>query len=373
MKVLILGSKEYPFAASKGYDKIASGGYEVHIENMVRRVHNKVNFVLITRKFPHQKEYEKIGNIEIHRVPYINGFYLRTPSFNFLSFIKSLQLNFDIVFAIGPIATFFGVLLSKIRRKKIISAPHGIAFIQPQYNIFIKLFIKMIEYFSYKNADVIIFTSEQEKKNFRKNFGFLPPEIFIIPDAIDVNKFKSRDKQILNEFKIEGKVITFIGRLIHVKGIRYLITALPKLNFKYTCLIVGDGPQRRELEDLAKKLHVHTIFTGFREDREKFLFISDVFVLPSLAEGLPLSLLEAMAAKVPCVVTDIPLPISENEAIIIPKKNSEKIAYAIKKIIFDKKLREKIIRNAYRMVRQNYSWETVSQKYIELFTKLESF
>ncbi|MCW1296179.1 MAG: glycosyltransferase family 4 protein [Candidatus Parvarchaeota archaeon] len=373
MKVLILGSKEYPFGASEGYDKICSGGYEVYTEDLVKRISRKVDIILVTRKFPNQKKYQKIGKIEIYRVPYINGFYLRTLSFNFFSFIKSLQLDFDVIFAMGPIATFFSVLLSVIKRKKIISAPYGIAFIQPQYNPIVKVFLKSIEIFSYKNTDMVIFTSTQEKNNFRKNFGFLPSKITIIPEAIDLNRFKFKNKKILKEFKVKGKVITFVGRLIHVKGVKYLIEALPRLKFDYTCFIVGDGPQKKELEDLTKKLKVNVIFTGFRRDIESFLSISDVFVLPSLAEGLPLSLLEAMGSKVPCIITDIPLPFSKKEVIIVPKKNPEKIAMGIEKVIHNKKLRNKLIKNAYKTINQNYSWKKVSQMYIKLFTEIVSF
>lgn len=372
MKVLILGSKEYPVGTSD--DPIKSGGIEVYTQHLVKHLKEKVEkVIIITRKFKNTKYYEKIGNVEVYRVPWIRGFYLRNPSFNFMSFLKSIFLDFDIVLSQGPISTFFAIITSNLKRKKLVARPAGVAYVQPQYPSLVKKLLYFIEKFAYNKADVVVFLSEAEKKQFKIKLGFVPENHVIIPTGVEIRDVKEGEiEKVKEEFGLKGIVITFIGRLIAVKGADLLIEAVKHINYEIRVLIIGDGPERKNLEDMVKNygLQKKVIFAGWRTDIPAILGATDIFVLPSYSEGLPIALLEAMGAGKACVVTDIGLPVEDGEdAIVVKPGDAKELRRVIGTLIEDKELREKLGKNAKNKAIK-FSWDKTAEKYFNLFNSL---
>ena len=116
MRLLILGSKEYPLGTSD--DKLKSGGMEVYTQNFVEYAKERFKeIIIITRKFKNTESFEKKDNVVIHRVRWISGFYLRNPTFNFFSFLKALKLEYEIILAHGIVANLFGIFLSIIKNR----------------------------------------------------------------------------------------------------------------------------------------------------------------------------------------------------------------------------------------------------------------
>ena len=114
----------------------------------------------------------------------------------------------------------------------------------------------------------------------------------------------------MREWRTEGRlVVGYIGQLIARKRVDTLIQAFHRLAVarKHLC-IIGDGPQRAQLERLAGELGEsdHITFFGYREDRMRLLRCFDLFVLPSELEGVPRCLMEAMGAGIPVIASDIP-------------------------------------------------------------------
>jgi glycosyltransferase involved in cell wall biosynthesis len=137
---------------------------------------------------------------------------------------------------------------------------------------------------------------------------------------------------------------------------------------------VGDGPEREKLQNMVKEhgLKGKVIFTGWRSDIPAILAASDIFVLPSYSEGLPIALLEAMAAGKACVVTDIGLPVNSGEnALVVPAGDPESLARAVETLLIDEKLREKLGRNAREEVKRTYSWEKAVDGYMRIFNQLK--
>ncbi|MGR3501872.1 glycosyltransferase family 4 protein [Pseudaestuariivita sp.] len=101
--------------------------------------------------------------------------------------------------------------------------------------------------------------------------------------------------------------VLFVGRLAGVKGVPLLLQAAEKLTTEFDLTLVGDGPERAAHEALARELSVNANFLGYQsQDRvAELLAQSDVLVLPSFAEGVPVVLMEAMAAQVPVLTTRI--------------------------------------------------------------------
>lgn len=160
-----------------------------------------------------------------------------------------------------------------------------------------------------------IAVSDEVKEHLVKDFKVSGERIRVINNGIDIDRFSRCDRSRRGEFKAKfglgtGPVVGIIARLSDVKGHRYLIEALPKIIAivpAASLLIVGEGDIRKTLESRARVLGVsdYTIFIPSVADICEVLAVMDVFVLPSLQEGLGLALIEAMAAGIAVVGSDI--------------------------------------------------------------------
>ncbi|MBN3037065.1 MAG: glycosyltransferase family 4 protein [Candidatus Diapherotrites archaeon] len=322
MRVLILGSKEYPLGTNKGYDPAPSGGIEAYVDRLAPELAKGVDVTVVTRLFPGTEREGKIGRVSVVRVPFVRGFFLRNPLFNFNAFLKGLSLDFDVVVANDVIASWFGLLLARLRRKPFAAVYHGFPSEQPQYNVALRFLLSLLERV-YKWSDVTVVQTEYQLDKVRRKLG--KGRFAVIKPGLDTSRLR---KDLSLKGNYSGYRIVFVNRLIKVKGLEYLLRALKGLPFEYTCIVVGDGPQRKEYESLARRLGVNAVFTGFREDVNRFLSIADVFVLPSLSESLSYSMLEAMHMGVPCIVTGIGIA-SEKEAVIVPARDAKALATAL--------------------------------------------
>jgi glycosyltransferase involved in cell wall biosynthesis len=376
MRILILGSKEYPMGSNKGDDSIPSGGIETNLDNLASELSKYCKMLIVSRRFKGTKKYEKGGNIEVYRVPYLKGKYFRNPSFNFLSFIHSLGVmgKTDIIYSHGLIASFFGYLISKISGKPIVCRPAGVSC--DQYTFPLNNILYFLMKTVYKRCDLVVFNSNGEKDNFKKILRISPKKSEIIATGIPIRKFSNK----LNTKKSFGipqktEVIGFIGRFVKIKGIDYLIKAASLIkNSNVQFMLVGDGPQKEHIFNLVKnlKLEKNFIFTGFRHDIENVLSAIDIFVISSISEGLPTSLLEAMASCKACVVTDIGLPIRDKETgMVVPPKNPERLAQTLETLIADPNLQKRLGHRAQKYVRETCTLEKVAKRHIEIFTNLQ--
>ncbi len=168
---------------------------------------------------------------------------------------------------------------------------------------------KMLDAFFLKRFDKIIAVSELVKEDILKN-SISPDKVVTIFNGVDIDKFENvYDIDYLRkEFGIrkQCKVIGTVGRISKEKGHIYLLEAakqIKRLSSDIVFLIVGDGPLK---EDIVKRFsQPFIIFTGIRTDMPAIYSLIDIFVLPSLNEGMPMVLLEAMVSKKPVVATKV--------------------------------------------------------------------
>jgi glycosyltransferase involved in cell wall biosynthesis len=376
MKVLILGSKEYPMGSNKGDDPIPSGGMETYVDDLVPALSKLCKLLIVTRKFKGTRKYERMNNIEIFRVPYLKGKYFRNPTFNSLSFLISLRLikEADVIYPQGLIASSFGYILSKIYDKPLVCRPAGIAY--EQYRFPLDKILYLLMRIVYRKCDCVVFHSEGERENLIKILGFVPKRSEVILTGIPVEKFSQLMKSTKQTFGIPEKtlVVGFIGRFVEVKGIEYLVEAASLIkNSDVKFMLVGDGPQRNQIESRISSMDLEKnfAFTGFTRDIPKVLAAMDIFVISSTSEGLPTSLLEAMAAGKACIVTDIGLPIENMKTgLVVPAKNPEKMAEAIERLIQDEKLRKSLGAKAKQFAQENCRPEKAAKRHMEIFRSL---
>ncbi len=367
MKLLILGSKEYPVGASKGFDSLPSGGMERYTQELASALAaEKQEPIVMTRKFPGQPSLEKKNGVLVRRVGWVKGFFFRNPSFNLASLVTCMKLDFDAVLANGVFATMTGLFLRFFKGKPVVSRPAGIAWVQPQYAFPVKQILKTLEKFAYSKADAVVFLSKQEVESFKQKMGFLPKNYRIIPTGVNASRFKA----IGGRKTKKRKTVLFLGRLLEVKGAKFLVQAAGKIDARI--IIAGEGPEKESLQKTVEERNLrNVVFAGQVDDVPKLMRECDVFALPSLSEGLPISMLEAMASGIPCVVTDIGLPVENGKtALVVPPADSNALAKAVSLLLKDSGLSSKLAANSLKKIREDFSWKKAGREYAKLFKTL---
>lgn len=242
---------------------------------------------------------------------------------------------------------------------------------------------KLMNFFLFKKINKIVPVAKSVREDVLKNNWSVPEEkISVLENSIDYGRFadvstSKEDAKKMLGLPSDAFVFGTIGRLAPTKGLSYLIKAFVSIKEQMPeahLVLLGDGWLNSELEEQAMNAQcqdsIH--FLGHRDNIEQLLRGMDVFVLSSVAEGMPRAILEAMAAGVPCVATEvggIPEIISGNNVgVLVPPKDSEVLAEAMISIanMTDEKL-EKQVGKAQNMVRQFYSHQIVREKLRKLY------
>lgn len=159
----------------------------------------------------------------------------------------------------------------------------------------------------------------------------------------------------------DDRVLVAIGRLSAEKGQHYLLQAVARLSAERSAdriklILVGDGPDRDSLTAAARRLGVDATFTGHQSNPWPYFFLADVFVLPSLSEGSPLVLFEAMQAARPIVATSVggvPETVTHGEeALLTPPADDAALAAAITRLLSDASLAARLGSNAHAAVKR---------------------
>ena len=372
INVLILGSKEYPFGTNGGDDPVPSGGMETYVDDLAPELSRLCGLVIVTRRFRGTRRHEKKGNIEIYRVPWLRGRWLRNPSFNKMSFLLSLRLasRADVVYSNGIVSGFAGLVLARMFRKNAVYRPAGTAFLQQRFPL--RQALMLAEKAVMLKSDAVVFHSEGEKRNAERALGIKLRNGEVILTGFPVAEFASAGR--LSKSGENGSVtITSISRFVPVKDLGGLLRACSLLEEDYELLMVGSGPEEGRLKRLSKELGLSekAVFTGFRHDVPEILAQTDIFVVSSLSEGLPTSLLEAMAAGKACVVTDIGLPVEHmRTGVVVRPGRPELLAKAISMLARDPPLRKRLGEAARKFVMENCTQRMAAEKHCALFRRL---
>lgn len=209
--------------------------------------------------------------------------------------------------------------------------------------------------------------SDAVKSYYVDRLGVNPGRITVIPNSIDLERFRAngRDSNLAKLLDIhqDDFIIITVANLYANKGLHYLIEAFENISGKHTgtkLLVVGDGPERETLEHQAAQCsHRKNIsFLGRRSDVPALLGLADLFVLPTLFEGQSNSILEAMAARIPVITSDIP----ENRSIIThgksglltPLRDAGSLAEAIELLRTNHDLTVTLSNNAWDVIRSRH-------------------
>jgi glycosyltransferase involved in cell wall biosynthesis len=234
-----------------------------------------------------------------------------------------------------------------------------------------------------KIVDKIVAVSEHTKKNLIHYEKINPKKIDVIHNGIDGQKYKVDvdRKQIKKVFGVENKnpLLGLGVRLTPQKGITHLIRAVSVLKEEFPdigVLVAGEGFLLENLKREANVLGVSESirFIGPRTDMNEILSILDVYVLPSLWEGLPLVILEAMAAQKPIVATNVggTSEIIQNgeNGILVPPKDTVRLAEELTALLKDRNRMSRIAFHANRCFLDQFSVKIMTEKYKKLYLSM---
>ncbi len=366
MRVLIYSTAYSPFI----------GGAEVAVKEITDRLKD-IDFHMITARMDRSlPPVQRVGNVTIHRIglgiPFFDKFYL-----GILGHIRGIHLHqmqaFNMVWSI--MASYSGFAARKFSKKTktpflltlqegdpIEYILHKVRFVRRQFN----------EIFTQAHGLQAI---SNYLLRWGMQMGFSGGPSKVIPNGVDIARFmKNEDEQRVREirssfgFPDNSTILVTASRLVTKNGIEHVVSALPLLPEQVCFVVCGSGELQSSLQELASKLGVsHRVnFLGnvSHDDLPLILKASDIFIRPSITEGLGNAFLEAMACGLPTIGTDaggIPDFLHDNETgFVCEKENPDSIALTVKRILaISDQEREILVNRAKELVRSTYSWDTI--------------
>lgn len=205
-------------------------------------------------------------------------------------------------------------------------------------------------------------------------------QLVVIDNGIpfgDASPSPFKPDSAISDFCKKSFVIGSIGRLSEEKGYIYLIQAFALLHARGVpakLLIIGEGCERARLAQEIRRCNLvdHVLLPGYREAAADYISLFDVFVLPSLTEGLPLALLEAMAKRTPIVATrvgGVPDVVADNETgLLVPPQDRNALADAVHSLYSDPATCNALRQRAHYIVRSCYDSERMAQQYLAIYS-----
>ncbi|RUA33971.1 MAG: glycosyltransferase [Bacteroidetes bacterium] len=241
--------------------------------------------------------------------------------------------------------------------------------------------VKKLNGFLYNKVDAIASVSHQSKADIIQLFPITKDKSKVIPIGIEPKRSGGPDTKSSGSGDFLNKEV----QLVHVGGFSFEKNHKGLLNIFKEFLVdypnaklklVGDGPLRKETEDLAESLGIadSVEFMGFQSDPMQYVRESDVFVLPSIIEGLPGVVLEAFFCQTPVVAYDVggvgEVVIDEETGILVKKNDEEGFVEAIKETI-EKPEETKIrVKNAFELVQQEFRNEVIAEKFASYYKEV---
>lgn len=304
------------------------------------------------------------------------------PLKDLIAFLKIYRIlkngKYDIVHTHTSKAGVLGRIAAKFAKVPvIIHTPHGHVF----YGYFPKFLTKIIifvERILAKFTDAIITLSEKSKQEHLQNGIGKESQYVKIISGIEVEKYVKENFENINfrrRLNIgENKfIIGCASRLVSVKGINYLIESMRFLDDKFVLLIAGEGEERDFLEKLVKEygLEKKVYFLGMLDDLREFLANIDVFVLPSLNEGMGRVLVEAGLMEKPCVATRVggipEVVIDGKTGFLVSPGSGQEIAERLKYFEKNPHMMKVMGRNAKIYVKDRFSAKIMCEKIESLY------
>ena len=354
-----------------------------------------LSFFVLSRKMKNLPELKAPLNVEVY---YVSAFrpgihileeksfvnLLISFSFSIMLALKlfSMRKKYDIVHFQGASLPLIVCLpLLKLLRKKVIAKVLASGLGTEAGSLRGKyLFVGNLLAYVLRKTDAFVAIS-QEIADGLKNDGVETKKIIKISNFVDTEKFYPVKSEVKHRIKAalaldESIVINFTGRIVERKGLDFLINAFAQtkeLLSSSILIIVGAGTDESKMKNLVSKLGIdnNIRFLGHASEIVRFYKASDIFVLPSFAEGMPNSLLEAMACGLPIIASKIGGVVDvvqdERSGILFESGDMSGLSSAMVRLAKDDALRQRLGAEARKRILEDFSVEGIVDKYIKLY------
>lgn len=248
-----------------------------------------------------------------------------------------------------------------------------------RYNKKIKKIILKLHRNLAKKADCFIACCEAVSNLLVKEEKLPPNKVRVLHNAIDLKEYPSPYSKRYYKEKIdlpESFIAIHIGAYRPLKNQEFLLRVWSHLRFKRKLLLIGEGPSEKYLKKLAYDLKIsnEVLFIKTAVNIKDYLLASDILLLPSLSEALPMVILEALAASIPCIVNDVGgtkeiIDHGEN-GYLLEVNDEEKFVHCIEKLFYDETLRKKMSINARDRVEKKFCMQTYIAKLMSIYSNL---
>lgn len=379
----VSNTKEKLNIAMFGHKRVPSreGGVEIVVEELSKRLSEMGNDVtLYNRRGKHvsdksieTEELSEYQGVKIKSVLTIDKKGLAAVTSSFFATLKCVFSKAKVVHvhAEGPAAM---TPFLKLFRKRVVVTVHGLDWQRDKWSEgFASKYIRFGEKMAVKYADEIIVLSRRVQKYFKDTYN---RETVFIPNGVNEPEIK-KAQLICEHFSIEKDgYILFLGRLVPEKGVHLLIDAFKNVKTDKKLVIAGGTS---DTFDYVKELHDKAfsddriIFTGFQQGQilEELYSNAYIYTLPSLLEGMPLSLLEAMSYGNACVVSDIAecAEVVEDKAVVVKAGDVNSLTQTLQKLCDDETLVNEYKSFSKDFILKKYNWDDVVEKTLALYEK----
>lgn len=346
------------------------GGVEQFIYTFSNSLRQEVNIAFIVVLFHEGLLHSKLkdAGIETYIIP--SNF-----KYDFNAIRKTVKLfkekEINIVHNHGYKANILCSIAAKVCNAKIIKTEHGkqepskgLGYYRMSFNLFLDRFI------SKYLIDHVVFVSKDIQTYYNNAYSGI--NYSVIYNGINIIEIGAVEE---NELDNNNFNIGIIGRICSVKGHIYLLKALKRLQQRTNIhlYIFGEGPLETAckeycvMNNLSERVH----FMGFKKDIYSYMRTLDVLVMPSLHEGLPYTILEAMSLKVPIIASDVgglkDLIDNNRDGILVQPQDEQSLANAIEQVYQNIKLRDLFAKNAYEKVCSKFSAGKMTESYVNTY------
>ena len=391
---IALVSEEYP-----PYHQGGTGTFCYNLANLLSK--EKIAVTVFCGKSAKVQRNKINDYLDIVRIPALDFppryFWFQLQN---LSNISKCMKNYDVIHSISPEVSPICVYLKNQLKKPLITSYHGttrqelVAFINSPtsfwstydvgFHVLEQPLYDLCNRISIKASDHIITCSKTVLAELKSSYKNLDPKkASVIYNGIDLNEIQQIRENYKQLDKTKEIVLIHYGRLIWAKGTVYTIKAFALLLPKYPNLklkIYGKGPLQKKMQSLVTLLGLNSQIQILGQiPRNRLLeeiIAADVAVLPSLREAQPISVLEAMAIGKPVVVFNLPFAreyINDSvDGMLAEPSNIKDLAEKIDMVLSNTQLRNMLSTNARKQILQNHNWDSLIEKYIDLYNQLAS-
>ncbi len=349
------------------------GGLETGVVNVVNRL-NPDHFRSSIGCIKHAGEFAAritASEVKIYELGWRGGNDLILP-FRLARLFR--KVHPDIIHSRNAESFFYAYLGAKLAGVKcIVHSEHGRTFNDR------KIRFLMQKWFS-EYTHAIFSVSTQLKADLVKHIHIPKERIEVLHNGVDLNQFKSVQRQVVRDklgFRDDQIIIGSVGRLVAVKNYALLLSAFHQLNLKNAVvMLVGEGGERKILEELAQSLAIadRVHFLGHRDDVAELLLAMDIFVLPSVSEGMSNTLLEAMAVGIAPVASDVggnPEIVEHGvSGFVFPSRDESALREYLMMLATDTALRGEIGSAARDKVKKEFTIDAMVARYESLYHRV---